>query len=450
MKEIVVQKVKEFLQGNFAGKGPLLIGFSGGPDSLALVYALLACRRLLPFELHLAHVDHGWRAESGRQADELRQLANHLGLPFHVKTLDREEFALGNKENKARELRLGFFKEVYNAIGAEALLLAHQKEDLAETILKRIFEGAGIFSWSGMQAVSENENMQIWRPLLGVAKKSLLEWLEEKGRSHYIVDETNLDPAFLRGRMRSGLMPYLEEHFGKNIVSSLCSLAEDALAVTAPLYELFSLCAKKARHCLFGTYLDFEALKELPLRQYNLFLKYFLGENAILVSRAALREMAASLQEPRASKCFPVGGWVLHVDRRRLFLVGDLPEFPSITPLKEGKGTIGKWEYEIRWDEGISSEASSWTDAMEGRFFVDLPERNYHLVPFPVARSLPYKDFLLKRYSSGAVPLFLRSLSPLVIHNDELIHEFLTGKKMGKCPENISRRLSLRFFVNQK
>lgn len=450
MKEIVVQKVKEFLQESFKGRGALLVGFSGGPDSLALVYALLECRRYFSFELHLAHIDHGWREESARQALELQRFAGQLGLPFHLRTLSREDFAQGNKENVARELRLGFFKEVYQAIGAEALLLAHQMDDLAETILKRIFEGSGIFSWSGMLAVSKNGNVQIWRPLLGIAKKSLLEWLEEKGNTHYIVDQTNLDPAFLRGRMRTNLFPYLEEHFGKNIVSSLCALTEDALAVTTPLLELFSRCAKKAKRCLFGTYLDFEALHELPINQYNLFLKYFLGESNIAASRATLKEMAASLEALSVSKSFLLGGKILYVDRRRLFLVGELPEFPNITPLEEGRGKIGKWNYEIKWEESISCEVSSWLEALEGYFFVDLPKRSYHLVPFQTVQARHYKDFLLKRYSSAAVPTFLRSLCPLVIHNDELIHEFLTGKKMQKCPENISRRLSIRFFIEQK
>ena len=110
MKDLLIQKVRDFLEQRLTSTGPLLVGFSGGPDSLALVLALIECKRLFPMEIHLAHVDHGWREESGKEAEGLKILAENFGLTFHLKVLIEKDFIVGNKENIASDLRHLFFQ----------------------------------------------------------------------------------------------------------------------------------------------------------------------------------------------------------------------------------------------------------------------------------------------------------------------------------------------------
>ncbi|MCX6991208.1 MAG: tRNA lysidine(34) synthetase TilS [Chlamydiae bacterium] len=451
MKDLLFQKVRDFLQQRLISTGPVLVGFSGGPDSLALVLALIECKRLFPLEIHLAHVDHGWRAESGKEAEGLKILAENFGLPFHLKTLSEKDFAVGNKENIARNLRHSFFQEIYEEIKPQALLLAHQMDDLAETVLKRIFEGGGIFSWGSMQPVSKFCEMSVWRPLLTISKKNLLEWLHERGATYYIVDSTNLDSAYLRGRMRKEIFPYLEELFGKNIVSSLCALSEEAESVTAPLLADFSEYASHSKRGLLGVYLDFRDLEGLPKLQYPLFLKFFLAREGVSLSRAVVRSIASALEKEDLSQSYLAGNQTVHVERHRLFLMKDLPVLSSSISLKEGRGNIGEWNYELTLiDSSKSRKPSTWIDAFDGHIYVDLPEGEYVLAPYLSLKGSPVKDFLLKKMSSSGVPTFLRSLFPFVLHNDELIHEFLTGENRKKCPTNISKRLSLRIFLDRK
>lgn len=451
MKDALIQKVRDFLKDRFKPGRPLLVGFSGGPDSLALVHALLECKRFFPLDIHLAHIDHGWREESKRQADEFKEKMERLGLAFHLKTLNPSDFAVGNKENKARDLRHAFFQEIYYLIDAQALLLAHQMDDLAETVLKRLFEGAGIFSWSSMQESSSLNGMHLWRPLLSLSKKELLAWLELRGLIYYVVDGTNLDPQFLRGRMRTEIFPYLEELFGKNIVASLCTLSEDAALVTEPLVASFANLAANAKKCLLGTYIDFDQLSTLTLKKTPLFVKYFLGELGIPVSRSMIRAIAGILADSVGPKRFESGKWDIYIERRRLFVSEELPQFSSLSPLKEGLWQAGTWTYEVKWEEVSElKKTSSWQDAFNGQFFVELPQESYFLATHEGLKSLSLKDFLSKRLSSSGVPSFLRSLFPFVIHNDELIHEFLTGKNLKKCLTDTPKRLSIRLFRDQK
>ena len=219
MRDLLLLAVKDFLGTCFQPGRPLLLGFSGGPDSSSLLYLLKECCRFFPLNVHVAHVDHGWREESAKEAAGLKILVESLGFPFHIKRLASPK-SQENLEKKGRDARLEFFSTIYEEEGCQALLLAHQAEDQAETVLKRVLEGASLMHLGGMKEVSKLDSMVVWRPLLRVNKAKILEWIEEKGIST-VHDETNLDPKFLRGRMRSQLFPEMKRRFGKEMVAPL-------------------------------------------------------------------------------------------------------------------------------------------------------------------------------------------------------------------------------------
>lgn len=215
--------VVKFLTKYWQPGAPVVLACSGGPDSKALLYLLMGAKRFMELDVHVAHIDHGWRKESRAEAEALKSEVTGLGLKFHLRVLKD----LPMKEVSAREGRYAELKQVASEIGAQATLLAHQMDDQAETVLKRVFEGATLPACKGMQEVSARDGMTLWRPLLNVSKKEIVAWLDKKGIS-YFVDKTNLDPKYLRGRMRASIMPFLEEQFGKSIVKNLCLLGKRA------------------------------------------------------------------------------------------------------------------------------------------------------------------------------------------------------------------------------
>src|SRR5262245_21228397 len=125
-----------FLKRHLDASRPVLLAFSGGPDSLALLHLLLDYRQQHPLTLHLAHVDHGWRSGSAAEAAKLKLQAEALGLPFHSCRLSDED-RQGNLEAAGREARLRFFRQLSSQFDCQAVILGHQADDVAETCLKR-------------------------------------------------------------------------------------------------------------------------------------------------------------------------------------------------------------------------------------------------------------------------------------------------------------------------
>ncbi len=204
--------VGELIARHWDRTSPLLLGYSGGPDSKSLLYALLdtPCR---PF-LHIAHVDHGWRPESEKEADLCAAEAQTLGISFH-----RTKIA-PQGEAASREARLLFFQSLFEKYPFQALLLGHQANDLAETVLKRILEGAHLTHWAGMDPISSLYGMVLWRPLLATPKKTLEKFLAQRGL-RALVDPSNENPVYLRARLRRETLPWLAQNFGKEIEENL-------------------------------------------------------------------------------------------------------------------------------------------------------------------------------------------------------------------------------------
>ena len=223
-----------FLRKYWNQESPLLLGFSGGPDSMALLHLLLQMK--LP--LHLAHVDHGMREESSGEAKKIAEYAKKLGLPFHLRTLRGMTGA--NLEERFREERRQFFRELCGEYSFQAVLLAHHADDQAEVVLKRILEGARIYNIGGMAPLEEQDGVHFWRPLLGLRKEILLNVLKKK-EIGFFEDKTNKNLHYLRARMREAIFPFLEEKFGKQVRNSLCRLGEEARGEKMRLKLAYSL-----------------------------------------------------------------------------------------------------------------------------------------------------------------------------------------------------------------
>ena len=162
-------------------------------------------------------------------------------VEYFLKTLDKKIFDKGNMEDIARSKRLDFFQELYIKYNADGLVLGHHADDVCETTLKRVLEGAHLTSLSGIKAISSNMGMIIYRPLVNSQKTHILKWLNENKIS-YFLDYTNDDESFLRARMRKTILPNLETEFKKNIRSSLLKISEESSELDAYLSKKIILC----------------------------------------------------------------------------------------------------------------------------------------------------------------------------------------------------------------
>ncbi|MBY0529356.1 MAG: tRNA lysidine(34) synthetase TilS [Rhabdochlamydiaceae bacterium] len=313
MVDTLLLSLRKFLIDHWTQGKPLLLGYSGGPDSKALLYLLLACKRFFPLDLHLIHIDHSWRDKSREEAMELQQEARSLNLEFHLFRLIPDELPKKNLEAHARSFRLQCFKKTYCEIGAQALILAHQFEDQAETVLKRLFEGAHLRHAAGMRTVSVFNEMVVWRPLLDKRKSELIDWLAKKGLRG-LEDSTNWDARFLRARMRSELLPQLSQAFGKGVETNLCRFGQMA----SELAEYFSL---KLAHC-FATLNANAHEVHWDLSKYDLeriewqyLLREWASRENIQLSLQVFDLCVGHLQKKSSAKNFPLKEGVLSLHR---------------------------------------------------------------------------------------------------------------------------------------
>ncbi len=189
----------------------LLVAFSGGADSTALLLLFHALRDVRGIELFAAHLDHGLRPESGGDAQAAAALCDALGVPFLSRKIDvavlAREWRCGLEE-AGRRARGVFLEECRLSCGAAWVLMAHHSGDLAEDVLMRLVRGAGWPALGGMKAVVDMHGTHVLRPLLMLEKKRLVAMLHHIGIS-WREDSSNSGLDYRRNRMRNAVLPLL-------------------------------------------------------------------------------------------------------------------------------------------------------------------------------------------------------------------------------------------------
>lgn len=232
----LVRKVATFFakRPTFSTKSPLFCALSGGADSVALACALHALD--LPFAaLHVNFMLRG--AESERDEDFVRSFCAARGIPLSVRRFDtRAATEHGESiEMVARRLRYAWFAEQKGPV-----CVAHHADDQAETVLLNLVRGSGL---RGLAAMREENDAAVWRPLLGVRRREILDYLAAEGQT-YVTDSTNADTYYRRNFVRRRLLPLLGE-MNPSVVDTLADTAarlREALSV----YEI-GLSAVEAR-----------------------------------------------------------------------------------------------------------------------------------------------------------------------------------------------------------
>lgn len=205
----------------------IVLGLSGGPDSMALLYVLLAFKKKIDFNLLIAHINHGVRgAEALKDEMFVKDISYSLDLPFFSTRVDM--VALAKKEGisaeeAGRKLRYGFFREILKSKGTGKIAVAHNKKDQAETLLMRIMRGTGIDGLKGMEFQTDD----IIRPILDVDRWEIEKYIEDENIDT-VLDKTNLETIYTRNKVRLELIPYIEENFNPNIIDTLFRLSENA------------------------------------------------------------------------------------------------------------------------------------------------------------------------------------------------------------------------------
>ena len=224
----IVQKIAGLVSSAAPGiaQPGLIVGLSGGPDSVLLLLAARQWARQAQAPLAAAHLDHGLRGgEAGRDAEFCRDLCADLGVEFFTSKMDVRASARargGGLEEAGRHLRRRFFFGlVEEHAHLHAVATGHHRDDQTETIVMRLFRGTGPDGLLGIRPVSG----PVIHPMLGVTRQEIVACLEDC-RQPWRQDASNVEGDNLRARMRRELLPVIKGIFGAGAVAAPARLAE--------------------------------------------------------------------------------------------------------------------------------------------------------------------------------------------------------------------------------
>ena len=204
----------------------IVVGFSGGPDSVFLVEMLKKLKNFINFKIYLVHINHLLRGEDADSDEKFSiEYAKTNNLEIFIKRIPVKEIAkeVGKTvEEVGREERYKFFSEIYRKVSANKIATAHNKDDQIETFLFRLIRGTSLQGLEGIKIKNNN----IIRPISEIYKKDILEYLN-KNEIQYKIDKTNFENEFTRNSIRLDLIPFIEERYNIKFKDKIFSLIEE-------------------------------------------------------------------------------------------------------------------------------------------------------------------------------------------------------------------------------
>ena len=445
MQEKVIQALIE--AGLDPAGGMLLLGVSGGPDSLSMLQILLNSN----YKIAAAHLNHGLREEAEGDAKFVQDICKEFEVSFYLSEVDTKNYAEKNRksiEEAARFLRYQFLFRKAEELKAQAVLVAHNADDQVETVLMHLLRGSGLAGLKGMQLKSYNPNwsqdISLVRPLLNVWRDEILRYCEEN-RLTPRFDQSNLDKTYFRNRLRHDLLPYLEEYNPqvKQVIWRMAQTLEGD-------YDLFEEIIEKAwdelvlevsgAHVLF----DYQSLQEQATGLQRGILRKAVNHlcpGLRDIDFAVVERAIDFIKNPSSTKQVDLAaGLKLELDGDRLLLVEwdenyTSPEWPQM-----GENTIevsgdSKIDLEHGWQviveqtkyksgqleqiKGNQDDFVAWIDAnrLEGNLILRTLKSGDRIQPLGMEGTTKIADLFINL----KIPYRARKSWPLVCSGDKIV-----------------------------
>lgn len=225
IKENVLDTIKKH---NLIEDGDrVVVGVSGGPDSICLVNLLneIKNEKEIDFELIVCHINHMIREEAGEDEEFVKKYCEDRKIPFFVKYAKVEEIAKDMKigtEEAGRKVRYEFFEEILKKTNANKIATAHTKNDNAETVLMNLIRGSGTSGLKGIKPIRDNKYI---KPLIEVSRDEIEKYCEERNLNPRH-DKTNDENIYTRNKVRNILIPCIKKEFNPNIIDTVDRLSK--------------------------------------------------------------------------------------------------------------------------------------------------------------------------------------------------------------------------------
>ncbi len=276
----------------------IIIGFSGGPDSLFLLHLLVQLRSIKHLKLITAHLDHEWRETSRDEVAFCQTIAGKLNVPFvtaRISELAFDKKPSGSQEELGRRARRFFLETVRDKHNANSIALAHHLDDQEETFFIRLIRGSTI---AGLACMKPRNDYYV-RPLLEIRKYDILTYLENNGIT-YITDPSNISESHLRTRIRKHVIPALRQsdnRFDANFQRTLHHIQEADSFINIITKEIFSQTATLYENTWHINLTAFFKLH--PFLQRRIIMHWLITDNVLFVpTESFLDEILRFLKQP--------------------------------------------------------------------------------------------------------------------------------------------------------
>ncbi len=413
--------------------GRILVGVSGGPDSMCLLHLLLKFEKSHGIRVFVAHLNHGFREEAAGEASFVQEICRDWKVPFYGARINvplyKKRYGLSSQE-AARLARYRFYEVAAAYFNVYKVALGHHRDDQVETVLLNILYGSGLDGLGGMKAARRWRNLYVIRPLLEVSRDEI-ELYCEKESVPYITDRSNLESLYRRNKIRRELLPYLEKEFNPRIKDSLSRLT-NLLSADRDFMESVTIKYFKAlaRISKGRVYLETDAFKRLPLS-----LKRRIVRKSYRISVKSCQNLGTQHVERlinlgvsgKTGKEVPLpGGGMAYKTSRGLVVKKYLRSAITTVPLKvpgrtyvPGAGVTIKAKVEdpgeLPWPPG---EKVAYLDYHKLSFplFVRSRQAGDRFVPLGLKKRKKLKDFFIDQ----KIPRRERDLCPLVVSGDNI------------------------------
>lgn len=222
LKEEVLKTIETY---NLIEKNDkIVIGVSGGPDSICLLHVLYGLKERLGIEIVVAHVNHMLRDVADLETEYVQKFCKKLGIECYVKKADILEISKTQKkgtEEVGRQVRYDFFDEVAKKTNSNKIATAHNSNDRAETVILNILRGSGLSGLKGIEPIRDNKYI---RPLINTDRQDIENYCNDnKLEPKY--DKTNNENIYTRNKVRNTVIPYIKKEFNPNIIKTINRLS---------------------------------------------------------------------------------------------------------------------------------------------------------------------------------------------------------------------------------
>ena len=421
----------------------LVLGCSGGPDSIFLLEVCLKLKEEYNLTLALAHINHLYRgSEADRDENFVRSLGEKYNIPVFVKRKSMENMAKEEKitlEEAGREIRYSFFDEVLEKINGNKVALAHNLDDQIETFLFRMIRGTSL---EGLEGIKDERDNKYIRPINEVFKQDIMNYLDENNIP-YMIDSTNLENDYTRNSIRLDLIPFIEKRYNpkfKEKISNLLKEIREVNEITEPDYTKYI-----KDNILSVTELNKEKSNYIKGKIIN----YFLNKNSISVSRRKIENIINILCSGGSKKIKLDKDCTMIKEYDKIFVVNSKIAQNDVKDVKGVKMIIPN---EVEFGEYIISafRENRKRDNNSNEFVTNLKEgeelfirgraEGDKIIPVGMDNYKKIKDIMI----NSKVPKEERGKIPVVLLDNEIV--WLAGIKKSKkfISENESENIVLK------